>query len=92
MTDRFTCMEVAKAAGLTAGRKNGQEQLYRCPRHGNLPLPIGSCDLVPLASQERLPVLACASTLHINICEVRTPRTGHEATGRRSVRECSETL
>src|SRR3954471_21378130 len=31
----FTCIEVAKAAGLTEGARSGQEQLYICPRHND---------------------------------------------------------
>jgi AAA domain/CHC2 zinc finger/Toprim-like len=30
---KYTCIDVAKAAGLEPGRKHGVEQLYRCPRH-----------------------------------------------------------
>ena len=32
-TRRFTCVDVATAAGLDAGPRRGKEQTYRCPRH-----------------------------------------------------------
>src|SRR5439155_8569080 len=31
--DRFRCLDVAVAAGLTFHRKIGAEHIYRCPRH-----------------------------------------------------------
>ena len=30
---RFSCLEVAQAAGLKLGKKVGQEVLYTCPNH-----------------------------------------------------------
>ena len=31
---RFSCLDVATAAGLEEGRRRGNEQPFRCPRHG----------------------------------------------------------
>jgi len=33
MTERFSCLDVAKAARLTFSRKSGAEYIYTCPRH-----------------------------------------------------------